>query len=305
MSTTTVRFTWIAAAFASVAGDCRDDGFVPNFVQRVGVTAGDFDDVAAPFQRMDVQHDVFEGLISTATWDEDFDPDDVGLKVEELFVGGPSGGGSMGGYQAVFVASGTRGFGVRQYNGLGADDMFVQDDRVAENVARYAGGADRALFVTDWAYELIELGWPDAIDFLGADLVRATNGSWTNLDAAQHGLIDDVVATVEDPALAEALGGDTVGLAFPYSNQAVIEDVGPDVKVLLRGPVRYRLNESAEVVTIEDAPLLVAFQPEGENGAWIYYATFHIDAQPPGVIDAMLPALVGEFETETGNVVIE
>lgn len=292
----------VVTVAAAVAACTRDDGVTSNFGNKVAVVAGDFDDVSAPLKRMDARHDVFEGLISNATWDVTFDPDNVDLKVEDLFIGS-EGAGQMSGNAAIFIGSGTRGFGDRQYNGLDDDDQLIQDARTLENTSRYVerGGP---LLVTDWAYELVDAIWPDAITFIENDPARQGT-TWVNLDLAQLGVIDNITADVVDGDLAGALGSDTMAVDFPYSNFVVIESVGSDVTVHIRGDVSYRPDELSEPIALTGVPLLVSFEPFGDNGGTVFYSTFHVDAQNAALMDEMLLHFFGDFEVETTNANIE
>src|SRR5690606_33562824 len=104
------RTAVMVVAVAAIGASCTGEGGLnSNFSDQVAVTAGDFDDVAAPLKRMDAAHSVFEGLISTATWDPTFNPDNLDLKVEDLFIAS-SGSGQLAAHAAVWVGSGTRGF---------------------------------------------------------------------------------------------------------------------------------------------------------------------------------------------------
>ncbi|MFT6142501.1 MAG: hypothetical protein ACJAZO_000165 [Myxococcota bacterium] len=292
----------LVAVVAAGAACTRDDNITSDFGNKVAVVAGDFDDVSAPLKRMDARHELFEGLISNATWDVTFNPDNVDLKVEDLFIGS-EGAGQMSGNSAIFVGSGTRGFGDRQYNGLDNDDQLIQDIRTLDNTSRYVerGGP---LLVTDWAYELVDAIWPDAMTFIEDDPSRQGT-RWVNLDLAQLGVIDNITAEIVDDDLAAALGSDTMGVDFPYSNFAVIESVGPDVTVHVRGDVSYRPDELAEPIALTGVPLLVSFQPFGDNGGTVYYSTFHVDAQNAALMDEMLLHFFGDFEVETTNANIE
>jgi len=294
------RASLAAAVLASLGTTCGENGLNSDFLQRVGVAAGDFDDVAAPLKRGDIAHDVYEGLISTATWDETFTSGSVALKVEDLFISS-TGAGAMGQYQAVFVASGTRGFGARQYNGLDPDDSLVQDTRVADNVRRYVSRGN-TLLVTDWAYELIETAWPDAIDWVGPEPSQV-DGSWIDLDGAQRGQITRITASVVDPTLADALGGSTMAVDFPYSNYAVIDAVGANTTVYVTGDVSYRPDLTADPIALTDVPLLVGFTPPG--GGTVLFSAFHLDAQNPALVDQLITTLVGTFQQENTNVSVQ
>eukprot|EP00657_Telonema_sp_P-1_P008176 TRINITY_DN2889_c0_g1_i1.p1 TRINITY_DN2889_c0_g1~~TRINITY_DN2889_c0_g1_i1.p1 ORF type:complete len:100 (-),score=44.75 TRINITY_DN2889_c0_g1_i1:107-406(-) len=72
------------------------------------------------------------------------------------------------------------------------------------------------LLVTDWAYELVDTIWPDAMTFIENDPARQGT-QWVNLDAAQLGVIDNITADIVDDDLAAVLGSDTMAVDFPYS----------------------------------------------------------------------------------------
>ena len=293
---------WLGLMGVLAAGCPGETGIRSDFENRVGVTAGDFDDVSAPLKRMDAAHLVFEGLISAATWDPSFEAGNIDLKVEDLFISS-TGTGQLDTTGAVFIGSGTRGFGDRQYNGLDNDDQLIQDERTLDNTQRFVnrGGP---LLVTDWAYELTDTIWPDAIDFVDSDPSQA-GGQWINLDRAQKGTIGDITARITDPDLADALGSETMAVSFPYSNWAVMEDVGSDVVVHVRGDVSYKPDLTADPIQLTDVPLLVSFYPEGEDGGRVIYSSFHVDAQNSALMDEMLLFFFGDFEVENTNAVVE
>jgi hypothetical protein len=254
---------------------------------RIAVTQGDFDDVGAPFNRLEVAHEAYEGIIATATWDDDFEPDANVLKVEQLL----GDGSELAGYDTVFVASGTRGLGAARSAGRAPHDSLVADSSVVGDVRNWVarGGT---LVVTDWGYDLVEAAWPDAIDFLGDD---------SALDDAQAGEIDTVTAAIEERALREALGADVIPAVFDFSNWAVVEDVGSDVTVWERADVTYRRQDGEGTQAIDGVPVLVSFAPEGAQGGKVVYFAYHIDAQTTGVIDETLRVVVGEFEEQAGE----
>jgi hypothetical protein len=222
-------------------------------------------------------------LISTAAWDVSFNPDNLDLKVEDLFVGA-DGAGQLSGFRTVFVGSGTRGLGLREYNGLGADDTFLRDDQVVDNLHRYLdrGGI---LFATDWSYDLVEAVAPEAIDFWGDDAV---------LDAAQRAMVGDITAEVVDADLAAALGRDEVEIAVGYTDSVVIEGVSAAAVVHMRGRVQLRPDATAEPVWVDDVPLLVSIEPAG--GGRIVFSTFHVDEQSAATMDVLIEYFVGSFD---------
>ncbi|MEZ4317493.1 MAG: hypothetical protein R3F61_08310 [Myxococcota bacterium] len=251
---------------------CIENSFSTRPTNSIAVTYGDFDDLTESLDRLLVQHGIYEGLISNATWTDD---DIGGIPVEALFLEG-----EMGLHDAVFVASGTRGLGKTVYNANRPDDLLIADEDT-HRIARTYVRANKSFLLTDWAYDLAEQSWPDAIEFLGDD---------TEFDAAQKGNIGTVVARVTDDRLAEALGMDQVVIDYNYSNWAVIEDVGEDTTVWLRGDVEYWNGDGWSV--LEDAPLLVSFEPYAGTGR-VVVMTFHANAQTPAVTDTLLETLLG------------
>jgi len=280
------RFAGLLLGVTTLAG-CSDFNITGWNLSDVAVTAGDFDNVAAPLDRMVVPHRTYEGIISVATWDPSYDYQDVAYKVEDLL--GSS--ANMSAFSTIFVASGTRGLGQRVYNGLEPDDELVSSPDVLKNTREYVknGGV---LVVTDWAYDLVEQSWPDEIDFEGDDTVY---------DAAQTGEIGRVAADIVDPEVADALGYDTMGVTYDYSNWAVIQDVAPDVRVIVQGSPHYHPDGQTSE-TLQDKPLMVVFQPPGARGK-VVLTTFHIDAQTPEIMDALITAVVGNFQTDGGGTV--
>lgn len=275
------------ACVVALAGCQSDRGLYADSLTSVAVVAGDFDEMAEPLNRMDVRHEVYEGIISVATWDTGWEHEQVALKVEGLLTDA----GVMRTYDAVFVASGTRGLGVRQYNGLEPDDHLVRDPDVEAAVRRYVEELGGTLFVTDWGYDLVEAVWPEAIDFLGED---------TTLDAAQRSEIGEVFASIEEQSLSDALGLDVLPLAFNYSNWALVEAVGPETTVWSRGDVTYRLEDGGGFATMTNAPLLVSFSA---GSGRVVYASFHVNAQLDNTMDALLAEVVGDFEEGPGATV--
>jgi hypothetical protein len=272
MKTTPLKAVALVA-FVALTGCENDTGIVALKYENIAVVAGDFDEIQAAFDRQEIAHQVYEGFTSTATYDEDIDPDMIALKVEALM--GSS--DELSAYDAVIVNSGVRGFGEYVYNGVDSDDGLVTDEAMIENVRSFVENG-RLLMVSDWAYDLVEASWPDAIDFYGDD---------TLLDDAQAGSAstEGVSATVLDPGLQGALGSESFNVHYDYSYWSVIASVGDDVEVLLSGDVEVRISESEGYETLTDSPLLVAFDTDRGR---VVYSTFHWRAQDPQLSDDML-----------------
>ncbi len=276
------------AAVLTVVALCAcnpDQGFVSDPVGQIAVAAGDFDDIADPLDRVPVDYAQYQGIISIPTWDPEWDFSSSQGTVEGLL--GES--KEVFGYKTVFIASGVRGLGEREYNGLDPDDHLVSDDVVIQNVRDYVQNGDRTLVLSDWSYDLLEAAFPDAVEFLNED------GTY---DAAQKGEIGSIVADVPDEVLANELGSETMAIEYNYSNWAVMESVGPDTVVHITGDATYRTGAEVGDATADltGVPMLISFQPRGALGR-VVYSSFHIDAQNPGAIDTVLLVTVGDFKS--------
>ncbi len=260
---------------------CVDQGFTEVALDAIAVVQGDFDDAQSALTRNDVGSLDYNGYIDQATWwpEDDDRPqrDDPGRSVEQLLTDVDEDlDWQIENYNAVFVNSGTRGLNAFRYNlSVEADDSLLQHEDAVPNVCNWVKGGG-SLYVGDWAYDLVEACWPDAIEFYGDD------GA---VDAAQVGAAGDVMGDVPDERLREDLGASVVNLLFNYSAFAVIESVGSEVEVLVTGDVRYQPEGATLYEEIDDAPLAVRFvSGQGQ----VFFTSFHLVAQTPAVTDAIL-----------------
>lgn len=138
------------------------------------------------------------------------------------------------------------------------------------------------VYATDWAYDVVEQVWPEAIDFVGDDTVP---------DAAQTGEPIELNADILDPNLQGALGIPFVPLVYDISEWPVITGVASGTQVYLAGDVSYRIGFDA--IPIEDAPLLVEF---GAGNGKVVVSTFRSSANSSGEALAVLGALIGSFD---------
>lgn len=260
-----------ALLLAGLLFGCSENGFRGGNDPKIAVTYGDFDDLTPALDRLSVPHNIYDGIISNPTWSE---TDVAGVPAENLFLNNEA---RL--HEAVWITSGTRGLGNTVYNRNERDDALVVQVQALETARKLVKGR-RNLLVTDWAYDLVEHAWPDAIEFYGQD---------TRYDDAQQGDIGTVVARVTDERLVEALGMEQLVVDYNFSNWAVITDVGPDTTVWLRGDVRAWNGEAFEELV--DVPLLVSFEPEGSGR--VVVMTFHANAQPAAVTDTILTSIVG------------
>lgn len=131
-------------------------------------------------------------------------------------------------------------------------------ERLRAFVAR--GGS---LHASDQAYDLIEITFPDKINFLGDDEARG---------AADEGDAVDLPGRVLDSVLATQLNTSVVDIHFGLTTWSVMVGAAPDVEVYMEGDAPL-LDGSV----IEDAPLIVGFD---HGDGRVVYSSFH---QEPGI----------------------
>ncbi len=269
-----------------VAAGCKSDNEIKSItLDKIAVVTGDFDRVEESLARFDVLHDVYEGYIDQAIYEEGVDPSVMNPKVESLWLGtNPDGDPTAADYDAIFVNSGSRGLGAYVYNSVEADDSLLIDPQVAVAVDAFTLRRG-SLVVSDWGYDLVEHLWPDQITFL-----NEADGP----DAAQAGLDASVLASVDDPALRDALGTAQLEVAFDFSYWSVMMDVGPDVTVHMSGDITFRSSAGQGALELRDVPLLVSF-PAG-NGL-VILSSFAWKAQSAGVTDTILSTLLEGLDT--------
>jgi len=152
-----------------------------------------------------------------------------------------------------------------------SSSVEVDSTQIMENIKTYVseGGT---VYASDWAYDVVEIGWPDAIDFVGED---------TDPDAAQLGEYDDLSADVADQTLAEWLDSQTMEIEYDLPVWPPIEEVSGYVTTHLTGDVSYR--EGQDTTELTDVPLLVSFS--SGNGR-VVFSTFRVAKN--GTSDMML-----------------
>ena len=141
------------------------------------------------------------------------------------------------------------------------EPTVFQYEVIRNNIKAYveAGGA---IYSSDWAYDVVEQTWPEAINFVGADEIP---------DAAQLGEYGMVNAAVSDAALAEWLDSDYTLVEFDLPVWPPIEGVSDTVSVHLTGSIDYR--EGINIYTVAASPLLVSFT---YGDGKVAYSTFRV-----------------------------
>lgn len=116
-----------------------------------------------------------------------------------------------------------------------------------------------SIYTSDLGYDVIEVGWPTFVDYLGDDNIR---------DDAEWGPLFFGFVDVVDPALRTALGG--LNRVEIESLGTAIQSVGPPTRVYLQGD---RLSDGGT------HPVMVSFQPDADSGR-VFFTDFHNAGQP-------------------------
>lgn len=227
--------------------DCQE--LVPDDDRRYLVVQGTFDRIEQVLDRMGLTNvDLLEGVPA--------DPSE--LWSTAAFANYDQ----LSNYDAVFVNC-----------GISETDLVLGlNTAVKENLRRYIreGGS---LYVSDWAYDLVEQVWPERINFLGDDNENS---------AAEHGEDGDYNVDVLEPGLAEYVGASQVSIGFSFGNFAIVSQLDPTVTTYLRGDVGYRVNGG--VSTLNDVPVTVGFN---DGFGRVIFTSFHQETGDGGETEVL------------------
>ncbi len=165
-------------------------------------------------------------------------------------------------------------FDIIMFNGGHVEEDIVYDlqpgnggdaDAIVGNIVAFVqdGGS---IYASDWAYDDIEVGWPDRIEFLGKDTVP---------NDAEVGHPQTVDATISDSALAEWLGREDgqIDIDYDLSTWPAMVEVADSVSVHIQGSVDVQIGPAYDTVTA--SPLLVSFN---DGDGRIVYTSFRVAA---------------------------
>ena len=244
-----------------VTADIACQPLLPDDSRRYLVVEGQYDRIQDVLARMELLNvTLHDGIPTTLRW------------AEELF----STRDYINDFDVVFV-------------NCGVDELeFTQrlSPNAVANVRKYVeqGGS---LYVSDWAYELVEQAFPDKINFLNDDLVH---------DDAQQAIGGAYVANVIDADLAEELETDAFTIGFSFQLGTVISEVANDVTIYLETDMQFRRTVDGEVVAdvLRDTPVTVGFR---HGLGRVVYTSFHQERNEAldGPEDEMLRHLVFEL----------
>jgi hypothetical protein len=140
-------------------------------------------------------------------------------------------------------------------------DGFTDDEIIRANIRSYVDGGG-ALYASDWAYDVVEQVWPDAINFVGDDGTP---------DDAQTGEYQTVNAAVSDASLGSFLGSNYISVVYDLPVWPPIENVDGLVSIHLTASVDYRLGRTP--YTLPSSPILVSF---GSGSGKVAFSTFRV-----------------------------
>lgn len=156
------------------------------------------------------------------------------------------------------------------FNGGFVEDGIIYDeddpsntapDTRVQNVVNYVNSGG-SVYASDWAYDLVEIGWPDRADFVGADEVP---------NDAQQGDYDNVTAAISDTSMSEFLGTSYLDVAYDLPVWPPVESVSSSVSVHLTGTVPY--SDGLSDYTLTSVPLLYSFNA---GDGKVVFSTFRV-----------------------------
>ena len=133
---------------------------------------------------------------------------------------------------------------------------FAEDDISPTGYTNLRNFVDNggSVYGSDWSYDVIEVGWPDAVDFYGDDTVR---------DNAEGAGTFNGQVSVNDVTLQASLGGRTeISITSCCTG---IDAVGAGTTAYLTGD---RLGDGVE------RPLMIGFETGLDSGS-VFYTDFH------------------------------
>ncbi len=122
-----------------------------------------------------------------------------------------------------------------------------------------AGGS---VYASDWAYDVVELGWPERLDFIGADEIR---------NDAQLGDYEEVNAAISDTSMSEFLGKQYMSIDYDLPVWPPMEQTARSVSVHLTGSVPY--SDGLNDYTLTSVPLLASFN---DGDGKVVFSTFRV-----------------------------
>lgn len=141
------------------------------------------------------------------------------------------------------------------------DPANTAPDTRVQNVVDYVNNGG-SIYASDWAYDLVEIGWPDRADFVGADEIP---------NDAQMGDYDVVNAAVSDTSMSEFLGTNYIDVTYDLPVWPPVESVASSVSVHLTATVPY--SDGLSDYTLTSVPILYSFN---SGDGKVVFSTFRV-----------------------------
>jgi hypothetical protein len=141
------------------------------------------------------------------------------------------------------------------------ETIYPENALVMDNIRAFVQGGG-AIYASDWAYDVIEIGWPEKIEYIGVDDIP---------DAAQTGDQQAVNAAISDAQLSAWLGADHVEIEYDLPVWPAIMSTEKTVSTHLSGQVSVRIGSYEDTLTA--VPLLASFS---DGKGKVVNATFRV-----------------------------
>jgi hypothetical protein len=155
-------------------------------------------------------------------------------------------------------------------------------EQVWANLRRFIADGG-SIYMSDWAYDIFEELYPEAVDWLGDDLIY---------NEAEQGLEQAFVGDVLDEDMATVLGRDRASLKYDFSRIAMPDTLGEGTRAMITADIEIE-GLDGQPYDATAVPVLIEHRPplnEGEGR--IIYTTFHNGANNTEAMDEVLRAIV-------------
>jgi SAM-dependent methyltransferase len=172
------------------------------------------------------------------------------------------------------------------------DEAAPQElEQAFENLRTFVrdGGS---IYMSDWAYDLMEQLYPDAVDWYDDDGIR---------NEAEVSIDQFFVGDVVDQVIASTIGRERASLRFELGRVALPVDLGPGSRALITAEIealdRNDLGDSNddESFTLTDVPVLLEHRPTDlppTSDGRIIFTAFHNGDSNTADMDEVLRAIV-------------
>ena len=138
------------------------------------------------------------------------------------------------------------------------------------------------LYVSDWAYDILERLYPDSATWYGDDTVE---------DDAQVAIAQSFTGAIVDADLSAALAKDSVDLLFNQGQVGVATSLGPNATPLITADIDVKTS-SHDTEHLTDVPVLFEVKPDATAQGHVLYTSFHNGPNNTPDMDDVLRAII-------------